>query len=386
MTAPPPYEALAAILGGLPVGIFVLAPDGTPVYANAAAHALLGAGAQPTIGPEQLASAYHATLAGTGRPYPAERMPIVRALAGETSSIDDMEIERGGETVPVEVWAAPVLGADAGVMYAVAAFQDVTERKRAEADAARLYGETLRQGRWLAAVREVQFAVLSGGLDDALDLITRRARDLLAGDTASIGVPEGEGWLVIRSADGLGDAALRGARLPVAESIMGEVIGMGAAAVLDEVGTHGPLADPVVRLDVGPAVFVPLAGDGPPCGALCVARPRGAPLFSEDDVVAVEAFADQAAMALRIGWAQRDLAEVAMAHDRQRVVDELHTRIAGPLSSVRRRLAAGAVDEAVAELDQLLLDVAVPTGAGAAGGSLGPEGGTMEMPSPSGAT
>jgi hypothetical protein len=361
MTVLPLDEALATVVDRLPVGILVVAPDGTPVYANAAAHALLGAGA-----------GFHATVAGTGRPYPTERTPVVRALGGETSTVDDMVIERGGETVPVEVWAAPVLDSDAGVAYALAVFQDVTERIRAQADAARLSAEILRQARWLAAVREVQLAVLSGGLDDALDLIARRARDLLAGDTASIGVPEGEGWLVIRAASGRGDATLRGARLPLAGSIMGEVIGMSAAAVLDEVGAHGSLADPVSRLDMGPAVFVPLAGENHACGALCVARGRGAPLFSEDDVVAIEAFANQAAMAVQIGWAQRDLAE------------ELHTGIARSLSSVRRRLAAGAVHDAVAELDQLLLDVAA-AGERAGGGSLGALGGTIEMPSPSGA-
>jgi PAS domain S-box-containing protein len=372
VTPAPLGDALPAILDGLPVGIFVLAADGTPVYANPAAHALLGAGADPSIGVAQLASTYHARQAGTGQPYPAEQMPIVRALAGETTTVDDMEIERPDGTVPVEVWAAAIRGPDDEVAYAVAAFHDLTARRRAEADAARLYAETIRQRRWLAAVREVQFSVLSGaGLDDALDLVARRARDLLAGDGTCIGIPDGDGSLVIRAAAGLGDATLRGARLSVADSIMGEVIGMAAAAVLDDVSTHGTLADPVVRLEMGAAVFVPLTAEGRAFGALCVARRRGEPLFSEDDVVAAEAFANQAAMAVQIGWAQRELAHLAVARDRRRRAEDLHESIFASLSSLRGRLSEGDVEHAVAELDQVILDIGAHAGASTNGPSNG---------------
>jgi PAS domain S-box-containing protein len=351
-------DALPAIVDGLPVGIFVLAADGTPVYANPAAHELLGADADPSIGPDQLAKRYHAVLAGTGEPYPEERMPLVRALAGETATVDDMEIERGDRLVPVEVWAAAVRGPDAKVVYAVAAFHDLTDRRHAEADAARLYAETVRQTRWLAAVREVQFVVLAGAaLDDALDLVARRARDLLVGDSASIGIPDGNGSMVIRAADGQGDSTLRGVRLPFADSVMGEVMAMGAAAVLDDVSSHGTLADPVVRLDVGAAVFVPLSAEGRACGALCVARRRGSPLFDDDDVVTAEAFANQAAMAVQIGRAQRELADVAVAHDRARRTDDLHESLLDALTTMRAHLGEGAVERAMAELDRAILDL-----------------------------
>ena len=338
--APLPQD-LVAILDGLPIGIFVLAGNGTPMYANRAAQQLLGDSPDPSIGPEQLAGRYRAVVAGTDEPYPSERMPIVRALAGFTSAVEDMEIDRPGRRVAVDVWAAPVLAPDASVAYAVAAFQDVSRRRQAEADAARLHAETERQTRWLSAVSDVLFFVLSGaGLDDALDLVAAEARGLIDGDSTSIGVPDDEGVLRIGAADGVHADALRGQRLSTSDSIMGEVIAMGAAAILDDASSHGTLADPVVRLDLGPAVFVPVSAEGRAFGSLCVARRRGGELFSEEEVSAAEAFAHQAAIAVQIGQAQRKLAHLAVARDRERRAADLRERVAASLDSLNEHLAA----------------------------------------------
>jgi GAF domain-containing protein len=368
-------QIAAAILDQLPVAIFVLAGDGSPAYANAAARDLLGEGPDPSTGPQDLARRYRAVLAGTGTEYPSDRMPIVRALAGETTTVDDMEIERADGAVPVEVWAAPIFAPDAGVAYAVAAFHDVSERRRAEADAARLYAETVLQSRWLDAVRDIQFAILAGaGLDAALALVASQARELLESDSTCIGIPDGEGFLVIRAADGVEAATLRGERISTAGSIMGEVIAMGAAAVLDDATCHGALADPVVQVDLGPAVFVPLSAEGQAFGSLCVARQRGGTLFGKDEVAAAEAFANQAALAVQIGRAQRQLAHLAVARDRERQARELQKHTVESLAGVQDRLShvrlgvgdivgqAEAIDRAVEDLGTLIAELRLQAG------------------------
>ncbi len=315
---------LPTILEGLPVAVFVLDTDGTPVYANPAARRLLGKGADPSVHPGQLAATYEARLAGTDDAYPAERMPIVRALAGESTTVSDMEIHRPDGVVPVEVWAAPVTASGGEVRYAVAVFQDIGARRRAEAEAGRLHEENVRQSGWLAAVREVQFSVLSGAdLDTALELVVLRARELIPGDEAIIGIPGGEGLLEIRAAEGDVAMTLRGMLVSLEQSIMGEVIDMDAAAVLDDAACHGDISDPVVQLDFGPSLFVPLSGNGRAFGSLCVARHRGQPLFTENDVAAAEAFANQAALAVRIGEAQSEIARLAVVQEREEVADDL---------------------------------------------------------------
>jgi PAS domain S-box-containing protein len=79
-----------------------------------------------------------------GTPYPLEEMPVSHALKGEKVLNVEMSIARAdGIRLPVVVSAAPLLDAKGNVTSAVAIFDDITERKRAE-DALRAQEETLR--------------------------------------------------------------------------------------------------------------------------------------------------------------------------------------------------------------------------------------------------
>jgi diguanylate cyclase (GGDEF)-like protein/PAS domain S-box-containing protein len=114
----------------LPIAIFVVDGEGRPCYANPAAIELLGQGADPEA--DDLSKVYNAYLSGTDHPYPAERLPLTRALQGESCLIDDMEIRRPDGTISLQVWGTPVFDAEKGIQYAIAAFTDITERKRVE--------------------------------------------------------------------------------------------------------------------------------------------------------------------------------------------------------------------------------------------------------------
>ncbi len=120
---------LFQFLDVLPVAVFIALPDGQPYYANDEAERVLGRGVAPGIGAAELAETYNAFLSGTDRPYPTERMVIVRAARGEPSHLDDMEIRKpDSEVIPLEVWGRPVYGAGGDVEYAVAAFADMSGR------------------------------------------------------------------------------------------------------------------------------------------------------------------------------------------------------------------------------------------------------------------
>ncbi|HYT83693.1 MAG TPA: PAS domain S-box protein [Gemmatimonadales bacterium] len=123
---------LFQILEAMPVAVFVLDGTGRPYYANQASQDILGKGIVPDATPDRLPDVYHACVAGTREPYPAERTPIVRALRGERTHVTDIEIHRRDRRVPIEAWAAPVTDAAGRVAFAIAAFSDITERRRAE--------------------------------------------------------------------------------------------------------------------------------------------------------------------------------------------------------------------------------------------------------------
>ena len=127
-------ERFLQFIANLPLAIFVLDAAGQPTYANEAARQLLGKGIDPRAAPDHLAEVYQAFVAGTEQPYPTHRMPIVRALAGETSVVDDMEIRRAGESRRIRVWGSPIRDPLGHVEFGLAVFEDVTERKRTEAE------------------------------------------------------------------------------------------------------------------------------------------------------------------------------------------------------------------------------------------------------------
>jgi PAS domain S-box-containing protein len=119
-------EWLPQLVEALPVGVFILDAAGDAVYANAAAQELLGRRVSEGDHAENLRERYAAYVAGTNEPYPTHRMPVVRALAGERAHVDDMEIERDGKRVALDVTATPILDEAKRVVSAVAVFQDIT--------------------------------------------------------------------------------------------------------------------------------------------------------------------------------------------------------------------------------------------------------------------
>jgi PAS domain S-box-containing protein len=123
-------EWLPQLVEALPVGVFILDAAGAAVYANWAAQELLGRGIADGDHVDNLRDRYAAYIAGTDEPYPTSRMPIVRALAGEQAHVDDMEIDRDGERIAIEVTATPMFDMQHRVAFAVAVFQDITAKKR----------------------------------------------------------------------------------------------------------------------------------------------------------------------------------------------------------------------------------------------------------------
>jgi diguanylate cyclase (GGDEF)-like protein/PAS domain S-box-containing protein len=126
-------QRLAQILEALPVGVLVVDAQGYPRYTNQAAQQILGSEtAWPLDMPwPQIAPAF---LVGTDQPYPSAKQPIVRALDGESCTIDDLEFRKGEQIVPLEISATPILDQKGTVCFVISMLQDITHRKKAEAD------------------------------------------------------------------------------------------------------------------------------------------------------------------------------------------------------------------------------------------------------------
>jgi len=125
---------LTQLLEAVPVGIFVVDAVGKPFYMNSWGERILAQGLVCDVGTDKFPEVYHFYDAGTNQLYPSDRQPIVRALRGEFVRMDDLEIHGSDGIVPIEVWATPIYDERKNIVYAIAAFQDITERQEVETE------------------------------------------------------------------------------------------------------------------------------------------------------------------------------------------------------------------------------------------------------------
>ena len=125
---------LTQFLEAMPVGIFVVDGKGKPFYLNSWGQRILAQGLISDVGTDKFPEAYHFYNAGTNQLYPIDLQPIMRALRGEFVRMDDLEIHGSDRIVPIEVWATPIYDERKNIVYAIAAFQDITERQQVETE------------------------------------------------------------------------------------------------------------------------------------------------------------------------------------------------------------------------------------------------------------
>ena len=123
---------LTQFLEAMPVGIFVVDGKGKPFYMNSWGERILAQGLISDVGTDKFPEAYNFYNAGTNQLYPIDLQPIMRALRGEFVRMDDLEIHGSDRIVPIEVWATPIYDERKNIVYAIAAFQDITERQEVE--------------------------------------------------------------------------------------------------------------------------------------------------------------------------------------------------------------------------------------------------------------
>jgi diguanylate cyclase (GGDEF)-like protein len=118
------HQRLQQFLDAIPVGVKVReAGTGTPAYFNPCAVSLLGYDPAEVPGPERLPNLY---VAGTQDPYPPERLPGVRAMAGKQASVDDVEVALGTtERRRLRMVGTPLRDHDR-IRYVLTSISDIT--------------------------------------------------------------------------------------------------------------------------------------------------------------------------------------------------------------------------------------------------------------------
>ncbi|MEG3978299.1 ATP-binding protein, partial [Microcoleus sp. herbarium8] len=123
---------LNKFLNAIPLGISVHDAKGQIIYTNQVAQQLLNIQDLPKAETQQLSETYGVYRAGTAEMYPVEQLPVVRSLSGEKAQADDLELHHSDGSIFVESTSTPIFDDTGNVEYAIAAFQDISDRKQAE--------------------------------------------------------------------------------------------------------------------------------------------------------------------------------------------------------------------------------------------------------------
>ena len=132
---------LTKFLEAVPVGVGILDATGKPYYRNQRAQQLLCKEGTPIVSGDNLAETCQIYIAGTNLLYPNDKLPGMLALRGEKASADDLEIHKGDKVIPLESWGTPIFDDKGNVAYAIVAFQDITDRKSAQAESTKFTHE-----------------------------------------------------------------------------------------------------------------------------------------------------------------------------------------------------------------------------------------------------
>jgi serine phosphatase RsbU (regulator of sigma subunit)/anti-sigma regulatory factor (Ser/Thr protein kinase) len=168
--------------------------------------------------------------------------------------------------------------------------------------------DPLERLRRLQRVSDAALAHLS--VDDLLDELLLRVRDILDADTAAILLlDDSRNELVARAAKGIEEEVERGVRIPVGTGFAGRIAAERRPVMLDRVD-HRTVVNPILfQKGIRSLLGVPLLAHGDVLGVMHVGT-KTRRRFTNEEVELLQLVADRVAMALQVRLSER--ARVAM--------------------------------------------------------------------------
>lgn len=237
-----------------------------------------------------------------------------------------------------------------------------------------LHQEAERRQRWLAASAEVTTGLLGGmGDSEGLQLVADKAREAAGADLAWIITGPDADRLRLRVASGIEVTPEALEPVLLEGAIAGTAVRSGLPVTVEDM-SRDPRASGFGVLPVhelGPVMMFPLrevdpAGQGGTYGVLAVAwRHAEAEAAQHVDLALPDAFAEQAALAIRLARARTQGQQLAVYEDRDRIGRDLHDvviqrlfAIGLGLQGMLRRSSdpdlAARLDEAVTDIDDTI--------------------------------
>lgn len=221
---------------------------------------------------------------------------------------------------------------------------------------ARLYQQAKARQSWIEATRDIATELLSGTEPTTVfRLVGEQAVKLTAADAALVAVPldqstpaaEVSELLVIETV-GAATKPIAGQIIPVTGTALGEVFANSMPRPIDQLdlpGIEGP-ADGVLVLPLRTAETV--------AGVVVVLRAGSPGSFTDEQLEMMAGFADQAALALQLATSQRQMRELDVMTDRDRIARDLHDHVIQRLFAVGLSLQGAVARAREPEVQQRL--------------------------------
>lgn len=212
-------------------------------------------------------------------------------------------------------------------------------------DNARLFEESRTREAWIEATRDIGTQMLAGA-DPAMvfRLIAEEALTLMAGAATLVAVPlddeapacEVDDLVIVEVAAEI-SPAVKQMTVAVSGTSIGGVFHDRTPRRFDrlDLAVDGPV-------EPGPALVLPLRAADTVAGVLVALRSADEQPFSDKQLDMMAAFADQAALAWRLATAQRQMREVEILTDRDRIARDLHDHVIQRLFAVGLTLQGAA--------------------------------------------
>lgn len=197
-------------------------------------------------------------------------------------------------------------------------------------DNARLYETARTRQSWIQATRDIATELLSGS-DPArvFRLVADEAHKLTGADITAVAVPADADTptsevteLIVVETAGAGFLSGVAAPIPLEDNAIGDVFRErtpyrgGRISALD--GILG---------DGGPVMILPMRAADTTAGVVITARRIGTSSFTDEQEEAMAAFTDQAAIAWQLATTQRQMRELDILSDRDRIARDLHDHV-----------------------------------------------------------
>jgi signal transduction histidine kinase len=204
---------------------------------------------------------------------------------------------------------------------------------------ARLYEEAEERQRWLTATAEITTMLVEDpGVDEALEAIATRAREVAGADVAWVVTGSDSDTLVLRVVSGapVDPAAMR--MVPMRESLASRVVQTGVPLTTRDLATEPGAVDPSSLAGwprLGPVMVLPLRTADGVEGVLSLGwTPDREESFHSVDAALPASFAEQATLALQVSRGRHDQQRLALFEDRDRIGKDLHDLVIQRLFAV----------------------------------------------------